>query len=73
VGISANSLLDIQLLTGIILILFGIKPPGIHLLLVGAATVLAHYSYSMEKRQGSSINTLTAAWIAVAPVSIVLW
>ena len=70
VAISANTLLDIQILLGIILVFFGIKPPLTHLMVVTAAAILAHFSYYVEKRQGSSFATLALAWGAVVPVMV---
>ncbi|MDA8222614.1 MAG: hypothetical protein M0Z35_13170 [Desulfitobacterium hafniense] len=70
VSITANALLDTQILLGIILWVFGAKPSITHLLLVMAAAVMAHYSYSAEKRYGSNRATLASAWGAVIPVII---
>lgn len=71
ISITANSVLDIQILLGIILLLFGIKPPASHLFMVAVAALLAHYSYSVEKRKGSSFTTVIAAWGAVVAVGVV--
>lgn len=70
VSISANALLDTQILVGVILLLFGGTPSLIHILLAAAAAVMAHYSYSVEKRRGGSIATLVSAWGAAIPVFI---
>lgn len=73
VAISANSLLDIQIVLGVVLIFFGFRPPVTHLLVVAATAVLAHFSYSVEKRKGSSSATLIAAWVAVIPVLVLFF
>lgn len=70
VSILANTLLDIQILIGVILVFFGIKPPVSHLLLVAIAAVLSHYSYSVEKRHGGSFATVAVACGAIIPVMI---
>ncbi|KGK86250.1 hypothetical protein DP73_17300 [Desulfosporosinus sp. HMP52] len=70
VSVTANSLLDTQILLGVILLLFGGKLSLNHILLALAAAVMAHYSYSVEKRRGGSIATLASAWGAAIPVII---
>lgn len=69
-SITANAVLDTQIVFGIFLFLFGTKPSVNHLLLVAVAAILAHYSYSVEKRHGSSVTTLVSAWGAVVPVIV---
>ncbi len=72
VSIFANSLLDIQIVIGIILALIGVTPSLNHLIIVGLSAVFAHYSYSMEKRRGSSYITVATAWGALVPLIFLL-
>jgi len=53
-----------------ILLFLGKVPTVTHLLLAIAAAVMAHYSYSVEKRRGSNIATIVSAWGAAIPVII---
>ena len=68
----ANSLLDIQIVIGIILSLIGVRPTLNHIILIGLSAVLAHYSYSVEKRRGSSYITVATAWGALVPLIFLL-
>jgi len=70
VAISANTLLDIQIVLGIILAFSGLNPPVTHLPFVAAAAILAHYSYSVEKRRGSSFATILASVGAIIPIFV---
>ena len=72
VAISANSLLDIQIVIGIIVAITVIGPSINHIIVVGLSAVLAHFSYSVEKRRGSSFITVAAAWGALVPLIFLL-
>ena len=56
----------------IILAVVGVRPSLNHLLVVGLSAAFAHYSYSTEKRRGSSYITVAAAWGALVPLIVLL-
>jgi hypothetical protein len=72
VAIFANSLLDIQIVIGIIMSFVGVRPSLNHLIVVGLSAAFAHYSYSTEKRRGSSYITVATAWGALVPLIVLL-